>query len=462
MFQQLALTSSAAALSNDTLISRNPTIDRVYWRSWLTLSVVFLSINWLLKDIIQLHIGIVTMLVFIGCWWLMKPSSSLSPKVPLTLDELRESCQRLLTQLEKLDITKNPKQEVRDERLQYLYSRHGRQVQELALVGTVTPSIETYESLALAVSGSTAVTLHQANPLMLDNGEWRWPDALRQCDQLIFFLELPMQAADLRWLDSIPQKQSIWILINNSRNVNHETLEQNRIYLQAQLPDRFKENCIFWDGDNSTLRTTIKDYSIELHNQSAKRIIDTEKRLLQELHMRWNQELEHIRETHLIQIQNRVQWTVAVGVFASPLPSIDLLIVIVANSMMLEEMARLWDCPWNVDQLKEAASELTKVALSLGVIEWTSQSLFSLAKLEGGSWLLTSSIQALSAAYLTRVVSRSMANLLSLQASRITLDQPQDLKHESLLLVARAVETEKLDWPSFLQNGRQWLRTNYS
>jgi len=193
----------------------------------------------------------------------------------------------------------------------------------------------------------------------------------------------------------------------------------------------------------------------------VKRIIHTEKRLLQELHMRWDQELGRIRESNFIQIQNRVQWTVAAGIFASPLPSIDLLVIIVANSMMLEEMARLWDCPWNVDQLREAASELAKVALSLGVIEWTSQSLLGLAKLEGGSWLLASSIQALSAAYLTRVVGRSMANLLSLQASRTVLNQPQNLKHESLLLVARAVETEKLDWPSFLQNGRQWVKANY-
>jgi hypothetical protein len=32
------------------------------------------------------------------------------------------------------------------------------------------------------------------------------------------------------------------------------------------------------------------------------------------------------------------------------------------------------------------------------------------------------------------------------------------LKAQAPLLVARAAETEKLDWSAFLQQGQQWLR----
>ena len=39
-----------------------------------------------------------------------------------------------------------------------------------------------------------------------------------------------------------------------------------------------------------------------------------------------------------------------------------------ANGLMLQEMARLWDCSWSPEQLQAAARELAKAALTLGVV----------------------------------------------------------------------------------------------
>ena len=82
--------------------------------------------------------------------------------------------------------------------------------------------------------------------------------------------------------------------------------------------------------------------------------------------------------------------------------------------------------------------------------------LLGLAKLDSGSWLVAGAMQALSAAYLTRVVGRSMADWLALNAGVAEPDLAM-LKQQAPLLVAKAAEEERLDWSGFLQQSRHWL-----
>ena len=146
----------------------------------------------------------------------------------------------------------------------------------------------------------------------------------------------------------------------------------------------------------------------------------------------------------------------AASVLASPLPSLDLLAVAVANGLMLREMGSLWGTELQPDLLREAAGQLARAALAQGVVEWSSQMLLGLAKLDGGSWLLAGTMQAISAAYLTRVVGRSMADWLALNAGVRELDLER-LKREAPVLVANAAEQERLDWGGFLKQSQQWL-----
>ena len=106
--------------------------------------------------------------------------------------------------------------------------------------------------------------------------------------------------------------------------------------------------------------------------------------------------------------------------------------------------------------LQEAAAQLARAALAQGVVEWTGQTLLGLAKLDGGTWLAAGAIQALSAAYLTRVVGRSMADWLALTAGVAEPDLAA-LQQQAPLLVAKAAEEERLNWSGFLQDSRQWL-----
>ncbi|WP_315860168.1 DUF697 domain-containing protein [Cyanobium sp. BA20m-14] len=94
--------------------------------------------------------------------------------------------------------------------------------------------------------------------------------------------------------------------------------------------------------------------------------------------------------------------------------------------------------------------------MALGVVAWSSQALAALVKWHGATWLVGSALQALSAAYLTRVVATAMADMLALS---VGVPEPdlEAIKRQAPLLVARAAEAEKLDWSAFLDQGRQWL-----
>ena len=159
-----------------------------------------------------------------------------------------------------------------------------------------------------------------------------------------------------------------------------------------------------------------------------------------------------------VQLLQRTQWTVAAGVVVAPVPSLDLLVLAAANGLMLQEMARLWNCPWSLEQLQAAAAQLGKAALTLGVVEWSSQALASVIKWHGPTWLLGGAMQALSAAYLTRVVGRAMADYMALAAGVPEEELEALLQRQAPLLVARAAEEEKLNWNAFLTSAQQWLK----
>ena len=89
----------------------------------------------------------------------------------------------------------------------------------------------------------------------------------------------------------------------------------------------------------------------------------TRPRLLADLHRRWQRDLESLRRERFLQIQQRTQWVVAGSVMASPIASLDLLAVAVANGLMIKDMGEIWGTSLQPDVLREAAAQLARVAL---------------------------------------------------------------------------------------------------
>lgn len=399
-------------------------------------------------------------LVLAGGWWLLRRPAPLAVVNPTDVAgwlQRLEAVQEQLLQLEAplpSDAADDPRAQRRARALESQRALLERSELTLGVAATAESPQERQSLLARALRGSVPLTLQWARPLPSWSDTWAWPEPFESVDALIYWLPMPLGAADLRWIEALPPGLPTWLLVEHGEDREPASLAEE---LRAQLrlaPDR---HLLFWSSRSLALEALLAPLASQLARRAGALRHERQLRGLRTLHGRWQCELETLRRQRFQGLQQRTQWLVAAGVVAAPLPSLDLVVLAVANGLMLQEMARLWQCPWTAEQLRAAALELGRASLALGVVEWSTQMLASLIKLHGATWLVGSAIQALSAAYLTRVVGRAMADMLALSAGVPDPDL-QRIKREAPLLVARAAEAERLDWSGFLQQGQQWWR----
>lgn len=388
----------------------------------------------LLGDLLHSSLGSAGLLAAgaAGLWWLGSSRTAPSDRLPQSPLALLDHCRGLLAQFDALQLPLSG----REQELEHLVALGQRQERHVLLAGAAADPA-TIEKVQSHFRGAAALQLHLARSLPLAPHEWLWPQELLESDQLIYLLQGDPSAADLRWLQATPEDLPLLVLAQAGATA--EQLESWRL----QLGSRF------------TLVGCDQALPVEVMPLSHQRQI-TQLRSLRQLHGRWQVELEAERRLRLQPLVLRSQWLVAAGVFASPVPSVDLLLLTVVNGLLLKEMAELWQCSWTSEQLQAAATELGRTALGLGALEWGSQALAGVLKLHGATWMVGGVMQALAAAYFTRVVARAMADYLALAAGVPSAELPA-LKHKLPLLVATAVEQERLDWPAFAEQARDWI-----
>ena len=396
-----------------------------------------------------------------GGWWLLsRRRRPVAATLPLNLEGWIARCDAVIRQFERLEPEGDNDQRQRRTELETLSASLARKELALALAGCRLPAAELQPRFAEALRGNRHLSLHWAEPLPSKSLDWRWPLALEQADGLLFHLHLPLSAADLLWLQAQASSQSsrhnqpIWLLIQVPLPLDRAALLEE---LASQWSALDSAQVLFWDGSEPTLASALEPLALWLARQGPSLRSGTALRSFELMHGRWQAELELLRRREWQGLQQRTQWIVAAGVFASPLPSVDLVVLAIANGLMLQEMARLWDCPWSLEQLRAAATELGRAALAQGLVEWSSQALLTLLKLHGATWLVAGAVQALSAAYLTRVVGRAMADVLA-QSCGVSEPDLEQIRRRAAVLVAQAAESEKLNWSGFVNQGRLWLQ----
>lgn len=395
-----------------------------------------------------------------GLLWLQGRLGRSRPALaPTSVQGWLARCDRLLEQFKALEDEAAPEpaaaQQLRREQLQQLRLSLGNPSLQLAVAGTLLPPGSCQPQLIEALRSSRGVCLRWGEPLPRGSADWLWPLGLADSDLLLYCLHLPLTAADLRWLEARPGGQPAWVLaqLPAGGQVPQDWIDE----LQQQLPQLPPPHLLSWSGDAADLARALAPLADSLNRQGADLQRSARLRRVQDLHQQWLLQLEQRRRRQWRQMQQTTQWIVAAGVLAAPGAGLDLLVLTVANGLMLQQMARLWDCPWTLEQLRAAASELAQAALGLGVIEWSNQALATLLRLHGAGWLVGGAVQALSAAYLTRVVGHAMADMLALSAG---LSEPNlaAIKAQAPALVQQAAEAEKLDWPAFVEQARCWLK----
>lgn len=390
-----------------------------------------------------------------GWWWLAhrEVNRGRSPLTPNSVEGWSERCQGLLGRFSRLD-PDPPSQLRRTDALQQLLAERERRDLRVALVSSDPPEESLLSAFQHGLRGPRPLRLLVSHPLPRSSVRWQWTRGFAACDALIYHLRPPLTAADLRWLEALPPGLPLWLLVQTGPQGAPEDWLGD---LRSQWPTSSSTPILAWSGSADGLGASLAPLSQWLAKESATLPQTTLRRSLEQLHGSWQADLERLRRGQWRQLQQRTQWLVAAGVLLTPSLSLDLLVVSVANGLMLREMARLWDCPWTLEQLTAAATQVGQAAIGLGVVEWSIGAFSAAFKLHGSTWLVGGTLQALSAAYLTRVIGHAMADLM---ARSVGVSEPdlEAIKAEAPLLVARAAETERLDWAAFLQEARAWLR----
>ena len=271
------------------------------------------------------------------------------------------------------------------------------------------------------------------------------PDKIINSDAILYFLKLPLSANDFLWLEKLPKSMPIWLvaLYKNGLDADNKIDE-----LKAQISEEYANRIISFEITKNKLANipfSLRKFFIS----SSNNIENTKKRLLKRLHTNWQSEIEGIRRIQLRDLQRRNQVIVATSVFLSPIPSIDVLSMTVLNSLMIKEIKSIWGCKWSPEILDKVSKQIIKTAIAQGVIEWSGQTLIGLTKLHGPNWLVTGAFQAISAAYLTRVVSSSLADFMAITKG-VSEPDLEFIKENSEKIVERAFENEKINWKSLI------------
>ncbi len=408
--------------------------------------------QWVVNDLVHIPSGGLAVLAAgAGVWFLSKPAKSLFTP-PQSVKGWVKRCNEVLKQFESLENTDEhlKKSSERSSALQKLLSRNTDQ--SLTLLSTKGINLPKKSDLQEAFKCSYPLNLACSSSLPLNNQSWELPNEIFEQDIIVYYLPLPLRAVDLLWLKKIPKDLPSWIMASSQDNSDWcDQLKE----LQSQLPERWENKILKWDKNTDEIKNVLTPVRRCL-DQPKKNIDITRQRLLARLHCSWQSDLENLRRQKFRVIQNRSQWIVAGAVFASPVPSTDLLSVAVVNGLMIQEMGSIWSCNLKPDLLNAVARQLAMAALAQGVVEWSGQALLGMAKLHGGTWLAAGTMQALSAAYLTRVVGTSMADWMALN-NGVSKPDLELLKLQAPSLIAEAAEKEKVDWSSFVVQSKKWI-----
>ncbi len=273
------------------------------------------------------------------------------------------------------------------------------------------------------------------------------PKQVLNSDAILYFLNLPLSANDFLWLEKFPKNMPIWLVALSSKELEYKNqLEE----LKSQISSEFINKIITVDLNKNEI-ANLPFSLMKFFLSSSTNIENTKKRLLKELHANWQSEIEGIRRMQLKGIQRKNQILVATTVFLSPIPSIDVMSMTVLNTLMIKEIKSIWGCNWSPEILDKVSKEILKTAISQGVIEWSGQTLIGITKFHGPNWLISGSLQAVSAAYLTRVVSSSLADFMAITKG---VEKPdlEFIKKNSERIVEKAFEKEKINWRGFISD----------
>lgn len=116
-------------------------------------------------------------------------------------------------------------------------------------------------------------------------------------------------------------------------------------------------------------------------------------------------EIQKRRESD--KIIDRYQWIGAGVIAVTPVPVVDMLATAAVNAQMVIEIGKIYGVELNLEQGKELAMSLGKTLVSLGIVKGAIDILAKALQFHFATYIVGKAIQAVSAAYLTRIAGKS-------------------------------------------------------
>ena len=240
---------------------------------------------------------------------------------------------------------------------------------------------------------------------------------------LLFVLDNDLRQSEYQSLQALVEIGKRSIIILNKKDL-YTAADQNIIL--AKLKDRVK---LFLDG-NDVISIAANPQSIKLETGEiihpepdimllirrialilraegeeliADNILLQSQRLGEEARLL----IDSQRKREAEKIVERFQWIGAGVIAVTPLPVIDLIATAAVNTQMVIEIGKIYGCELNSDRGRELALSLAKTLGSLGVVKGVIQLVSTALQLNLATLVVGRAIQAVSAAYLTRIAGKS-------------------------------------------------------
>jgi uncharacterized protein (DUF697 family) len=117
--------------------------------------------------------------------------------------------------------------------------------------------------------------------------------------------------------------------------------------------------------------------------------------------------IDRQRRREADKIIDRYQWIGAGVIAVTPLPVVDMLATAAVNAQMVIEIGRIYGVELDTERGKELALSLGKTLVSLGVVKGAVDILARALQFHFATYIVGKVIQAVSAAYLTRIAGKS-------------------------------------------------------
>jgi len=149
--------------------------------------------------------------------------------------------------------------------------------------------------------------------------------------------------------------------------------------------------------------------------------------------------LNDLRRARALPIVEQFQWIAAGTAFASPIPTLDVVATAAINVQMILDLGRIYQQKFSIDQAQKVVTALGSLILKLGLVELSTRAISSLLKTNAITYIAGGCIQAVSAAYLTRIAGLTLIEYFHTQEPNLTLADAQPLAIERLGQVLQQV-----------------------